>query len=531
MKISRRRFISSMSGMIGASVLPRLGRAVPNLSAEYFGVSPFIENNPNAVFIMETQVGSKFDADAKKQAGYQFGQSVFVPLTKEQGGFPVSQRVAIKPNLTERGKWQNGYTTELSMGVVTDVYFIEGLINSFVDLGMKGNQFYIREVNGAADIAEGGYIDMAQRIGMDAAVVSQKASSLGANQVVWSDVTDGVFFKKIPHLWPFNAPDTFTLNVAKLKSHGMGMTLCAKNLQGTIAASYQKHCTEYNREMDISVQHQHADAKQVISQNYQRHLNIGIPRWDRPGQYGGIWQETWASRCLDNNSALKPHLHIIEGIYGHDGNFIQGPHDGFAADFMTNLILFGKNPFYVDIIGNWIAGHEPGNFGLFHLAKERGFIQTFDPAGIPLYQWNAEGQVQLADYTKLQRTPLKTYYLQRDYNGQNEPYWHMVDEAYNYSSISSKDTAAYPERFQLQQNYPNPFNESTTICFTVPETAYVRLYIYNIHGEQVGRLVEGFIAPGFYHNTWNSQGLPSGHYFYKLTAGGFESVRRMVMVR
>ena len=70
--------------------------------------------------------------------------------------------------------------------------------------------------------------------------------------------------------------------------------------------------------------------------------------------------ETWATRCIDNNSVLKPGLNVIEGIYGRDGNgFYQGPHNGAAQDFLTNIIIFGKNTFYVDIIGKWLGGHEP----------------------------------------------------------------------------------------------------------------------------------------------------------------------------
>ncbi len=531
MSYSRRQFMSGMSGLLGAAVLPVSGYGMLKRSSGYFGIAPFIEKNPDAVFIMQTKAASKYDTAAKKQAGYAFGKSVFVPKDKADGGFPLTHRVAIKPNLTARGKWQNGYTLDRSMGVVTDVYFVEGMINSMVEIGMKGDRFFIREVNGADDIADGGYIDMADRIGMDAAVVSKKASSLGSNQVVWSDVPDGIYFDKIPHLWPFNAPDTFTLNVAKLKAHGMGMTLCAKNLQGTVASSYQQHCTAHNRNMSISSRHIKPEAKKNISENYQRHVNMGIPRWDRPGQNGGLWQETWASRCLDNNSVLRPHLHIIEGIYGHDGNFIQGPHNGFAGDFMTNVVLFGKNPFYVDIIGTWIAGHEPGNFGLFHMARERGFIQTIYPGHIPVYRWDAEGRAELTDYTRLERTPLKTYYLQRDYNGQNEPYWHLVDEPYEYTSVSRDNVAANPDDFQLMQNFPNPFNASTTICFSVPEPAFVKLDVFNIHGEYVGRLAEGFYHPGYHQRTWNAAGLPTGHYFYRLRAAGIEKTRRLVLVR
>ena len=152
----------------------------------------------------------------------------------------------------------------------------------------------------------------------------------------------------------------------------------------------------------------------TIQNNYNRHVADGVPRWDRPGTDGGIWMETWASRCLDNNSVTLAGLHVIEGVYGRDGHFIAGPNEGgLANDHMTNVIIFGLNPFYVDIIGHWIGGHEPGNFGLFHMAMERGMISTINPADIPVYEWDAESGAVLKTLDQFQRYPLKTSYLQK----------------------------------------------------------------------------------------------------------------------
>jgi hypothetical protein len=95
------------------------------------------------------------------------------------------------------------------------------------------------------------------------------------------------------------------------------------------------------------------------------------------------------------------------------------------------VLIFGKDPFRVDIIGTWLAGHEPGNFGLFHIAKERGLSSVVNPFEIPVYQWNS-GSPQITPLGDFERQPLKTYYLQRDYNGQSEPYYHLVDEPFEY---------------------------------------------------------------------------------------------------
>ncbi len=67
-----------------------------------------------------------------------------------------------------------------------------------------------------------------------------------------------------------------------------------------------------------------------------------------------------------------------------------------------------------------------------------------------------------------------------------------------------------PLTFDLEQNYPNPFNPSTNIKFSVPETGNVRLAVYNLIGEEVAVLVDGFSEAGFFEVTFDASSLPSG---------------------
>jgi len=483
---------------------------------------------------MKTAVDSKMNSEAKKQAGLDFGASVFVPLDGGAGGFPVTHKVVIKPNLTERHN--SGYTIERAMGIITDAFFVEGIIESMKPLGLSGSQFYLREVNGYDQFEDAGYIDMAGRTGADIRDLSAKVTRLSANDVVWKDVPEGLWFSRIPYLWPVNAPDTFLLNIAKFKAHSMGLTLCAKNIQGTIAHNYQAHCTAYTASMDMDKAHMAVNAKANIRANYERHLADGVPRWDRPGVdfNCGHGMETWASRCLDNNRVTRPQLHIVEGIYGRDGNFISGPGPGgYANDFMTNIILFGRNPFHVDIIGHWLAGHEPGNFGLFHMAREAGMSEVLDPMRIPVFEWKADGSAVSASLNSFERTNLLTYYLQRDYNGQTEPYWHMCDEAFDYGSVSvdSRKGNGRPGVYFLHQNYPNPFNPSTSIGFTLPAPGRARIEILNARGEIVDVLLDRHLDGGSHMAVWRSGRFPSGRYFYRFLSGPYSETRPMMVLK
>jgi hypothetical protein len=88
-----------------------------------------------------------------------------------------------------------------------------------------------------------------------------------------------------------------------------------------------------------------------------------------------------------------------------------------------------------------------------------------------------------------------------------------------------------PITFQLFQNFPNPFNPTTTIQYSVPNTEYVNLKIYDILGREAASLVDETRAPGTYRVIWDASGFSSGVYFYWLKAGGFAETKKLVLVR
>ncbi len=530
--MNRREFVhSTLIAGAGLAINPLISSSRTQESL-LFGIHPFILQNNGAVFIMKTGVDEKTNSVAIKSTGLSFGRSVFGLTGNVNEGIPLTHKIVIKPNLTCRQRGRDIYTVRNSMGIVTDAFFVEGVIESLKELGIPAGQFFIREVNCADDFADGGYIDMAGRTGIDLKGIDTPASELSPDKIQWMEVPNGVWFRKIPYLWPVNAPDTLLLNISKFKTHGMGLTLCAKNLQGTNAMDYQAHCTSYGDTMPgVNPDHLNPSANADILASYERHVSQGIPRWKRPGSDGGLWQETWATRCLDNNSVTFAGLHIIEGIYGRDGNFLDGPNaQNMATDYMTNYIIFGRNQFYVDIIGHYLAGHEPGNFGLFHMARERGMITTINPMDIPVYDWDtAKGPIP-ADLTAMQRYPLKTYYLQRNYNGQNEPYWHLVNEPYYYNITGTEKLPDNTSGFYLWQNYPNPVKSTTSFFFHIPGNGYVAIEILNNNGEVVETVVNRQLYTGDHTVIWDSSNRPSGFYLCRMSYDGSSRFQKMIVI-
>ena len=97
--------------------------------------------------------------------------------------------------------------------------------------------------------------------------------------------------------------------------------------------------------------------------------------------------------------------------------------------------------------------------------------------------------------------------------------------------VTSVPEGEVPAQFTLEQNYPNPFNPSTTIVFTLPEAGFVTLTVHNLIGQELATIVSGERAAGRYRVAWDARGLPSGVYFYRLTAGEYIQTRRMVLLQ
>ncbi|MBN8586203.1 MAG: T9SS type A sorting domain-containing protein [Ignavibacteria bacterium] len=88
-----------------------------------------------------------------------------------------------------------------------------------------------------------------------------------------------------------------------------------------------------------------------------------------------------------------------------------------------------------------------------------------------------------------------------------------------------------PTKFDLLQNYPNPFNPVTNIKFDIAKTGLVKLSVYDVTGRQVADLVNGELHAGSYNYDFNASNLASGIYFYKLEAGNFTSIKKMILVK
>jgi hypothetical protein len=107
-------------------------------------------------------------------------------------------------------------------------------------------------------------------------------------------------------------------------------------------------------------------------------------------------------------------------------------------------------------------------------------------------------------------------------------------ETINYNDLTTTGVGnenSLPKEFSLQQNYPNPFNPSTSIKFTIPESGFTTLKVYNILGNEVTTLISEELTQGSFSVKFDASELPSGVYLYTLTSNNFNETKKMLLLK
>lgn len=153
-------------------------------------------------------------------------------------------------------------------------------------------------------------------------------------------------------------------------------------------------------------------------------------------------------------------------------------------------------------------------------------------------------------YIKVDRMPYSTAYYGNTTELSNATPV-IVGEAGNFSVTSvdvelipmsatsveqENNVSTVPAEFELMQNYPNPFNPTTTIRYALPEVSHVTLKIYNLRGELVKTLVNGYQAAQNHQVVWNGdnergQKVAAGIYLYQLQAGDYKQTMRLILLK
>ena len=510
--------IAGVAGVVGSHLDMTATGPLYAQQANGFDLHPFIKAHPEAVFVYLTDVKEKTDQKGTYDAGNKLAREMFVS-TSGGVGYPNSTKIAGKPNWTCAPQ-SDGY--EAAMGIVTDLGFIEGYLNGVKSKGPQ--QFYLRECACTNLWEECGYLPMARRNNFDLRILNDRDPWEYENgEIVFKEVKNGVMAKEFAFMAPMNTPDSFLINLAKFKAHNVagGVTGTIKNLQGTSARRFNSFCGSF---ADIFRSYPagyhkyfHPNYLETIAELHKKHIEAGYPRWNErmaraPFNYG-FYIEQWAQRMCDAYSTFPigtNDIHVLEGIYWRDGDgFLLGPHNGKAKDFMCNMSLFGRDPFKIDIIANWLSCHEPGNFGLFHIGIERGLSDVLDPFDIPVYLWK-NGRARKTKLNKLKRFPLLTSY---NHKIGEEDLYHLCDEPFDYKYWKATGKIAVNDTPSIKV-IGTDSNNQIVMDMNVPEKGDVYVDILNNRGDVVWKMHAPDLEPGNHQVVWDGFNQPGMYNAY-----------------
>lgn len=205
---------------------------------------------------------------------------------------------------------------------------------------------------------------------------------------------------------------------------------------------------------------------------------------------------------------------------------------GSMAEMYESVLLRVDSVFIVNINEDAVSNGNFGEFGVLQDSSKTSGLRVDDYS--PLFPYTNDTarfhrpiQLHLHDYFSYIVGPL-------DYSFSN---FKLVPRDSNdfgtYKPLTTVKQVSnlLPNAYTLSQNYPNPFNPSTTIEYSLKSTSPIVLKIYNVIGQEVSTLVNQVQTAGTYRVTFDASRLATGVYFYKLQAGQFTSIKKMMLLK
>ena len=184
----------------------------------------------------------------------------------------------------------------------------------------------------------------------------------------------------------------------------------------------------------------------------------------------------------------------------------------------VELSAFSASILKIGVKLNWKTETEVNNHGFY--VERRSETSKWESISFVNGNGNSNSP---KEYSYIDKTANAGKYLYRLKQIDN-------DGAYSYSKVVEVEFNSLIE-YSLSQNFPNPFNPITTINFTLPLSANVKLTIFNMLGQEIKTLANGFKEAGIYTFNFDASELNSGMYIYKIEAGSFTQTRKMTLVK
>lgn len=539
--ITRREFLrqsaltaaafGGIGGIDGYSSVRHADRGT-GAARDFFSFTPFLEENPTAVFVKRTAVTGKGDYSGFEREGRLLARQIFQPASR---GWTTRTKIAIKPNIV-RARPPKGESPELTQGIVTNPYFVGGFID-----GMRkaGPADYTVLERGATDemFKARGYTQVSRKKRFRLLNYGyRRYTDYKDTELNWYEVPDGRIWRRIPVLRPVLDPETLYISMPTFKAHNLGvLTLSIKNQQGVIPTGYGHFCQNLKglaRKTAAQLEHFRPlfDIGRFVTSEMKRHIQEGYFRWDCEGTQ----EELWAQRTLETFNVVRPTISIIEGIVARDGDY-----DSTGRDFLHNIVIFGRSPLYVDMIGHYLAGHYPWNVGLYRIARERGMIPTVLPKNIDVYEMTDKGPVfieNIKDWERKYPLAVGHHSIKITHASKRFPVGYTTPDEFIFLNDPVTDEILKGERFSRSMNF-QIFHDSVpgspvAFSYEVEHAGDVQLTVFNSIGHPVNSVVRHHQASGIHTALWDTLDaggfpVPRGQYAAQLRSNGKSMVQKI----
>jgi len=197
----------------------------------------------------------------------------------------------------------------------------------------------------------------------------------------------------------------------------------------------------------------------------------------------------------------------LGGVYEYTFSFVPVELVSFSAEVVSGKVNL-----------SWITATEINNYG-FQIERRNAGSEAWSSVGFV----NGNGSTTEMHYYSFadKSIPVGKYVYrlkQLDFSG-----------SYQYSGEVEVTILEALNDFTLNQNYPNPFNPSTRIAFSIPNSSFVTLKVFDILGNEISTLLNKELTSGSYEVEFVAKDVPSGVYFYSLTAGDFTKTLKMIL--
>ncbi|HAY35095.1 MAG TPA: T9SS type A sorting domain-containing protein [Ignavibacteria bacterium] len=259
-------------------------------------------------------------------------------------------------------------------------------------------------------------------------------------------------------------------------------------------------------------------------------LSSGNNKFDAWASYMSATGETYIIFKMANSSqsqfAVYGQKLSSAGIrqWGNDGISFQP----FGQNSMERLLVLTKDTSIVFIFNESIFGSANNQIRYFNSDRNGnigwgGYIHYLSSVG--------SGKLRLTGVINSAGMSMLAWSDRRQDGG--GIYAQNINSNGTLGNLTGINSNLYetPVSFFLSQNYPNPFNPKTIIRYTLSKFNYVSLKVFDVKGNEVTTLVKEKQNEGTYSAEFDGSNYPSGVYFYKLTAGEFETVKRMILVK